>query len=80
VRLLLRRFPDLRTVPLRLPDADASFTELCEDYEACAQALAYLARHESNAAMYGEFRVLRLHLEGELLRYLAASSDDCETH
>ncbi len=62
--LVIEQFPDLRTEVAGLFERDELFRELCEDYEACSQALA---RQESNEALKREYAALRLRLETELL-------------
>ncbi len=62
--LVIEHFPDLRREVACLFEEDDVFRELCEDYEACSQALA---RQESNEALRREYAALRLRLETELL-------------
>jgi hypothetical protein len=62
--LVIEHFPDLRSEVAGLFAQDDVFRELCEDYEACSQALA---RQESNEALKREYAALRLRLETELL-------------
>jgi hypothetical protein len=62
--LVIDHFPDLRQEVACLFEQDDVFRELCEDYEACSQALA---RQESNEALKREYAALRLRLETELL-------------
>ncbi|HSD66829.1 MAG TPA: hypothetical protein VLF95_09020 [Vicinamibacteria bacterium] len=61
------QFPHLRERVARLFDRDEIFRELCEDYEACVQALS---QQERNEDMRREYAALRLRLETELLGYL----------
>jgi hypothetical protein len=62
------QFPHLRDRVACLFERDEIFRELCEDYEACAQALS---RQESNVGLRHEYAALRLRLETELLAYLS---------
>ncbi len=62
--LVIEHFPDLRNEVACLFEQDDSFRELCEDYEACSQALT---RQESNEALRREYAALRLRLQTELL-------------
>lgn len=71
VQLLLERFPHLQSVATRLLENNETFRDLCEEYEACAQAIERLAPPEADVAMFREFSALRLRLEGELLRYIS---------
>lgn len=77
VRLLLERFPHLQSVSTQLLETHETFRELCEEYEACTQAIDRLAPGESDVAIVKEFSALRLRLEAELLRYISEHwSDD----
>jgi hypothetical protein len=68
VKRVLERFPHVQSASLRLLERNASFRELCEEYEACSVATERLAATE---AIRKEYEALRLRLEGELLRYIA---------
>jgi len=61
------QFPHLRERVACLFERDDIFRELCDDYEACAQALS---RQERNEDLRREYAALRLRLETELLGYL----------
>jgi hypothetical protein len=61
------QFPHLRERVACLFERDDIFRELCEDYEACAQALS---QQERNEDLRREYSALRLRLETELLAYL----------
>ncbi len=61
------QFPHLRERVACLFERDDIFRELCEDYEACAQALSLQARNED---LRREYSALRLRLETELLAYV----------
>ena len=61
------QFPHLRERVACLFEHDDIFRELCEDYEACAQALS---QQERNKDLRREYTALRLRLETELLGYL----------
>jgi hypothetical protein len=64
---VIDQFPHLRERVACLFDRDGIFRELCEDYEACAQALS---QQERNIDLRREYGALRLRLETELLGYL----------
>jgi hypothetical protein len=64
------QFPHLRERVACLFERDDVFRELCDDYEACAQALA---QQERNEDLRREYSALRLRLETELLAYLDAA-------
>ncbi len=61
------QFPHLRERVACLFERDEIFRELCDDYEACAQALS---QQERNNDLRREYAALRLRLETELLGYL----------
>ena len=67
LQLVSEQFPHLRERVACLFEREEIFRELCEDYEACTQALVRL---ESNAGLKREYSALRLRLETELLGYL----------
>jgi hypothetical protein len=67
LQLVSEQFPHLRERVAWLFERDVIFRELCDDYEACAQALA---RQESNEGLRHEYAALRLRLETELLAYV----------
>jgi hypothetical protein len=67
LRLVSEQFPHLRDRVACLFERDEVFRELCEDYEACAKAVA---RHESDEGLRREYTALQLRLETELLAYL----------
>jgi hypothetical protein len=67
LQLVTEQFPYLRDRVVRVFERDLVFQELCEDYEACAQALE---RQSCNQALQHEYTALRLRLETELLRYV----------
>jgi len=69
--LVIEHFPGLRSEVGVLFAQDEVFRDLCEDYEACSQALA---RHESNEALRREYAALRLRLETELLERVRDAS------
>lgn len=48
-----------------------TFRELCEEYEACNEALERLATAEANAAAIREYSELRLRLKSELQRHIS---------
>ncbi len=67
LRLVTEQFPLLRERVACLFERDEIFRELCDDYEACAQALSQQERDED---LRREYSALRLRLETELLGYL----------
>jgi hypothetical protein len=71
VQLLLQRFPHVYAVSAQLLERHETFRELCEEYEACTEALERLSHGEPDAAIVREYSALRLRLEGELLRYIS---------
>ena len=71
VKLLLERFPHVRTVSLQLLAKNEAFRELCEEYEACTAAAERLAKAGGDLAIRKEYAALQLRLEGELLSYLS---------
>jgi hypothetical protein len=72
VQLFLERFPHVRDISEQLLADSDPFRELCEEYQACTDVIERLAHSESNAALLTEYSALRLRLEGELLRCIAA--------
>jgi len=67
LQLVSEQFPHLRERVACLFERNELFRELCEDYEACAGALAGQPAAEGLRREYG---ALRLRLETELLQYL----------
>jgi len=67
LQLVSEQFPHLRERVACLFERNELFRELCEDYEACAGALAGQPATEGLRREYG---ALRLRLETELLQYL----------
>lgn len=67
LELIQEQFPHVRDRVSCLFERDPLFRELCEDYEACAVALA---RQKASEALQREYSALRLRLETELLRFL----------
>jgi hypothetical protein len=67
LKLVSEQFPHLRDKVVQLFEQDAIFQELCQDYEACREALSRVA---ASKAMSHEYTALRLRLEYELLRYM----------
>ena len=70
LQLVSEQFPHLRERVACLFESDEVFRELCDDYEACAEALV---RQETNEDLKREYAALRLRLETELLGYLHAA-------
>jgi len=54
--------------------SDPEFLNICEDYEACAEALSYWARSKEPeaAARINEYNALVGELEEEIIRVVAA--------
>ena len=67
LQLVSEQFPHLRERVACLFERNELFRELCEDYEACAGALA---AQPATEALRREYGALRLRLETELLQYL----------
>jgi hypothetical protein len=71
MKLVIERFPNVEKAAVHLFQRDEAFRDLCEEYEACAQAAERLAEaRPGQDALRREYAALRLRLEGELLRYL----------
>jgi hypothetical protein len=68
VQLLLDRFPHVREVSEQLLNDSEAFRELCEEYQACTEAIERLGHSAASAGLLTEYLALRLRLEGELLR------------
>jgi hypothetical protein len=66
------QFPHLRERVASLFERDDVFRELCDDYEACAQALA---RQVANEGLRHEYAALQLRLETELLAYVREADE-----
>ena len=71
LRLVSEQFPRLSEPLAVLFERDPVFRELCDDYEACVQALA----KQVSLALRSEYSALRLRLENELLGYVDRSND-----
>jgi len=71
--LAREQFPHLRDRVVSLFDGDSVFRELCDDYEACTDALA---RQPASAGLRQEYAALQLRLETELLGFLNADADN----
>ena len=67
LQLVSEQFPNIRERVACLFERDETFRELCEDYEACVQALG---RQPPDEGLRREYGALRLRLETELLGYL----------
>jgi hypothetical protein len=72
LQLVTEHFPLVRDQVASLFERDQIFRELCDDYEACSQALG---RQTSCEGLQREFAALRLRLETELLRYVQDVED-----
>ena len=66
------QFPHLRKEVTQLFERNELFQELCEDYEACAEAVD---RQPAAESLRREYAALQLRLETELLRYLHDDAD-----
>ena len=73
LQLVREQFPPLRDRVVSLFDGDPVFRELCEDYEACTDALA---RQPASAGLRQEYATLQLRIETELLGFLNADADN----
>ena len=69
-KLLLERFPYIRTVSLDLLRRHETFRDMCEEYELCTAACQRLEHSHADQALHKEYCALRLRLESELLRYV----------
>lgn len=76
VQLLLDRFPHVREVSEQLLGNSDAFRELCEEYEACTEAIERLEQTGTSAGLLTEYLALRLRLEGELLRCVSTHYDE----
>jgi hypothetical protein len=73
MQLLSERFPHVQAEAQQLFERNEEFRDLCEEYEACAEAFKRLeATRPADDPMRLEYAALRLRLEAELLRYLHA--------
>jgi hypothetical protein len=73
IKLLSERFPYVQTEAQHLFERNEGFRDLCEEYEACAEAFRRLeTSRPADDPMRLEYAALSLRLEGELLRYLQA--------
>jgi hypothetical protein len=72
LQLVTEQFPHLRDRVACLFARDQIFRELCEDYEACTQALS---RQKTSEGLQREYIALRLRLETELLRYVQDAAE-----
>jgi len=76
LKLVVERFQGISEHTLRLFDRDESFRDLCEDYEACVQAIDRLgSAGASPAGLRNEYTALLMRLERELLRYVEEHPD-----
>ena len=72
LQLVSEQFPHVMDRVASLFEGDPVFRELCEDYEACTNALA---RQPPSAGLRQEYAALQLRLETELLGFLNADAD-----
>ena len=70
LRLVSERLPHVREQAGFLFERDEIFRELCDEYQTCSEAEARMDGVRASEALRKEYSVLRLRLEGELLRYL----------
>jgi len=73
---ILRRFPEkIHTLTLLMAE-DPEFLDVCDDYDACIEALRYWARsNEPEAATrINEYNALVRELEDEILQVVTARS------
>ena len=71
LQLVSEQFPHVMDRVASLFEGDPVFRELCEDYEACTNALA---RPPASAGLRQEYAALQLRLETELLGFLNADA------
>ena len=69
--LLVARYPHIEKAAFLRYERNPTFQELCEEYQACAEAAERLSRPPRNEPMRAEYAALQLRLEGELLRFMA---------
>lgn len=68
---VIGQLPFLRELLTEVFARDETFRELCAEYEVCLEALArFEAEEPVNQPLRNEYAVLRMRLEGEMLRYL----------
>ena len=75
---ILKRFPEnIHTLTLLMAE-DPEFLAVCEDYDACVEALRYWARsNEPEAATrINEYSTLVQELEEEIIQVVAARSSN----
>ena len=72
LQLVTEQFPHLRERVACLFERDELFRDLCEDYEACTDALA---GRPASEGLRREYSVLQLRLETELLRYVREDAE-----
>jgi hypothetical protein len=72
LQLVREQFPQLRERVACLFERDATFRELCEDFEVCTLALAH---QDSNEGLRREYAALRLRLETEMLQFLREDAE-----
>ena len=74
LRFVVERLPQVGAQAGALFECDEAFRDLCEEYQACSEALSRLERYPNGKdALRNEYVALRLRLEGELLRYVEKS-------
>ena len=73
---ILKRFPEKSHTLALLMAEDPEFLAVCEDYDACIEALRYWAQsNEPEAASrINEYRTLVQELEAEIIQVVAARS------
>ena len=71
LRVVVGQFPDAEAQTVALFERDDVFRDLCEEYEACTEAIARLKSADDFPPGIGnEYSALSLRLERELLCYL----------
>ena len=71
LRVVTSRLPHVQELATCLFERDEEFRELCEEYQACREAMARIDPTSVSAqGVRQEYAGLLLRLEGELLRYV----------
>ena len=78
-RHILKRFPDKKHHIELLMEKDPEFGDLCEDYNACVEALRHWAKSGKPAAgqRVTEYRTLVRELQEEIAQALTSQNPQC---
>jgi hypothetical protein len=80
VRRLFEVFPADQSAAVQLIESDGRFREVCDEYEACNEAIEHLTRSKFDDDLRREYCALRLQIEAELLRYILEHRSSEEQH